>query len=625
MFARGKLRIVVSLLALLAMGRAGGLAQVPDDETRFRWVEGVERLRPREYPNQLSQPTASDHLSMGVASSPSGLAVDFEHYPSSAETRTFMTELEALYPHLVETYEVGHSWQDRTIVGLRLGNEQSGDPELRPALYLDGQHHAREAISQQVVLYTIWHLLSNYGSDPLATYLLDTRTVYAIPSVNVDGNDIFLSDDFSQRRTANPSSSDDDTDEEFDEDPANGMGYGTYAVYRYYFKQEWAAAHPDDPFAPGWVDYYDRRVYLGVFDGEGNKIAQADEDDDGKTNEDPDGGVDPNRNYHFHWELGEDDPRSTVYRGPAPWSEPETGAVQGFVLGRQNIISGLTYHSGADLILHPWAWSDEAELEDILFYELMSRKGTQLTESYGFMGSPHTWAARGLYVAPGTAMDWLYSQGVYAWTPETYGASVIAFTERIDASGSFRVGLSEGVAFNPDPEDILPTVQRWNLFNVYILAATPNVGLTGASADNGLLTLTVANDGFLPVAVDVAIQGEGGHLDTASITYLQASEQFVTLTYPVALGVQTVAVTLTARSLIGTSPGEVEVESVVLGIKSGIGPEEVTVIEGQMADFVDLAGFFADGSWLAPGGWDLAGQYHLGPEVIEEVFFPCVF
>lgn len=199
MFARGKLRIVVSLLALLAVGRESGLAQAPGDETRFRWVEGVERLRPREYPNQLSQVAASYPLSLGVASSPSGLAVDFEHYPSSAETRTFIAQLEAEYPHLVETYEVGHSWQGRTILGLRLGNEQSGDPDVRPALYLDGQHHAREAISQQVVLYTIWHLLSNYGSDLLATYLLDTRTVYAIPSVNVDGNDIFLSDDFSQR------------------------------------------------------------------------------------------------------------------------------------------------------------------------------------------------------------------------------------------------------------------------------------------------------------------------------------------------------------------------------------------------------------------------------------------
>jgi hypothetical protein len=625
MFGRGKLLIVAFLLALLASGRETGLAQAPDDETRFRWVEAVERLRPREYPDHLSRTAGSYPHSLGVASSPSGLAVDFEHYPSAAETRTFIAELEASYPHLVETYEVGHSWQDRSILGLRLGNEQSGDPDARPALYLDGQHHAREAISQQVVLYTIWHLLSNYGTDPLATHLLDTRTVYAIPSVNVDGNDIFLYDDFSQRRTANPSSSDDDEDGDFDEDPANGMGYGTYAVYRFDFDQEWADAHPDDPFAPGWEDHYLGHEYLGAFDDEGNEIAQVDEDEDDSTNEDPDGGVDPNRNYDFHWELGEDVPSSSTYRGPAPWSEVEVGAVRDFVLLHPNIISGLTYHSGADLILHPWSWSDEAKLEDVLMYELLSRKGTQLTESYGFMGSPHAWAARGLYVAPGTAMDWLYSQGIYAWTPEVYAASAIAFAERIDAGGSFRVGLSEGVGSNPGPEDILPTVERWNLFSLYMLAATPNVELSGASADDGLLTLTVANDGFLPVAVDVAALSGGGHVDTASIAYLQASERAVTLTYPSGLGAQTVVVTLTAHSLIGTSPGEVEVESVVLWITGVIGPEKVIVIEGEIADFIDLGGFFEDGSWLASGAWDLEGQYHLGPELIEEVFLPCAY
>jgi hypothetical protein len=621
----GRLSALVVLVSLLMAGAHVGSAQTPEPEHRFRWVESVESLSPREFPDRLSRGSASPVAGVLEVPPVTSLAVDFTHYPSAAETVAFIEGLEALYPHLVETYEVGQSWQGRPILALRLGNELSGDPEARPALYLDGQHHAREAISQQIVLYTIWQLLASYGSDPLATYMLDTRTVYAIPSVNVDGNDIFLSDDFSQRRTANPTSSDDDVDGSFDEDPANGMEYGTYRVYRFDFDQEWADAHPDDPFAPGWDEHDLGYEYLGVFDGAGNEIAQVDEDDDGSTNEDPDGGVDPNRNYDFHWEMGEDDPSSTLYRGPVPWSELEVSAVRGFVLSHEHIISGLTYHSGADLILHPWTWSDEAELEDRLFYELMSRKGTQLTESYGFMGSPHTWAAQGLYIAPGTAMDWLYSQGVYTWTPEAYAASAIAFTERIDSGGSFRVGLSEGVGFNPDPEDILPTVQRWNLFNLYVLAATPNVGLTGAFADDGLLSLTIANDGFLPVAVDVAVQGADGYVDTASVEYLQASEQLLTLTYRPGLGVQTVVVTLTARSLIGTSPGEVEVERVVLGIDSWVGRERVIVLEGQIADFIDVAGFFAEGSWLAPGGWDILGQYHLGPDVIEEVFLPCVF
>jgi hypothetical protein len=99
----------------------------------------------------------------------------------------------------------------------------------------------------------------------------------------------------------------------------------------------------------------------------------------------------------------------------------------------------------------------------------------------------------------------------------------------------------------------------------------------------------------------------------------------VTLTYPLGLGAQTVVVTLTAHSMIGTSPRVVEVESIVLSVAGLVGSEKVTVIEGQIVEFSDLGSFFGDGSWLAPGGWDLAGQYHLGPGVIEEVFLPCVY
>ena len=189
------------LLAALMMGSAHiGSAEDPEPERRFRWVDGVERSSPREVPNRLSRRGASPLAGELAAPPVTNLAVDFAHYPSAAETVTFIEGLEALYPHLVETLEIGESWQGCPIMALRLGNELSGDPDARPSLYIDGQHHAREAISQQVVLYTAWYLLTNYGTDPLSTRLLDTRTVYVVPSVNVDGNEIFLSDDFAQRR-----------------------------------------------------------------------------------------------------------------------------------------------------------------------------------------------------------------------------------------------------------------------------------------------------------------------------------------------------------------------------------------------------------------------------------------
>jgi len=615
------LPITMLLLSSLVGSPAAWASDEPPEEPRFRWVGEVERIFPREFPDRLSGLT--HWLETGpVAASPTGLRVDFAHYPSSAEVVSFVGELEGLYPDLVDTYEVGQSWQGRPIMGLRLGNEATGDPEARPALYLDGQHHAREAISQQIVLYTIWYLLSNYGSDPLVTHLLNTRTVYAVPSVNVDGNDIWLADDFLQRRTANPESSDDDLDNLLDEDPANAMGYGTYLVYRYDFDQEWADSHPDDPFAPGWQGHYLGSEYLGVFDEEGNEIPQLDEDDDGSTNEDPIGGVDANRNYGALWELGDANPASPLYRGPAVWSEPESVAVRDFVLGRPRIVTALSYHSGADLILHPWAWSGDEALPDALLYELLSRKGSQLTEGNGFLGSPHAWSARALYAAPGTTMDWLYAQGICAWTPEAYGASSIVFAERVDASGSFRVAVSVGVGFNPDPSDILQTAERWNRFTMYVLAATPHLGLTAVAADEGLLTLTVGNDGFIPVEVTVSATGAGGGVATETLPYLQAGERQVSVPYPGQPGLQSLSVRLAARSLAGTTNKEVEGQEVMLWIVVRPGPDTVWVAQGLVEEFTDLGSFFGPGGWLAPRVWDTPDVYHLGPPLVHEVFLP---
>ena len=614
---------IVLFVGLLARPQPSKAADGPPVDVQFRWIEELESLSPREFPDRLSrsQPWYQEGPEVAFLS---GLSVDFAHYPTSSEIIAFITELEGLYPHLVESYEISQSWQGRPIMGLRLGNEATGDPDERPALYLDGQHHAREAISQQVVLYTVWQLLADYGVDPLVTHLLNTRTVYAVPSVNVDGNDIWLADDFLQRRTTNPDASDDDVDGFFDEDPANGMGYGTHMLYRYDFEQAWADAHPDDPFVSGWEEHFLGSEYLGVFDGQGNEVPQSDDDDDGPINEDPLGGVDANRNYDAQWDLGDTDPKSPFYRGPSLWSEPGPAAVRDFVLGHEHLVTALSYHSGADMIVHPWAWSAEADLGDAVMYELLSRKGSQLTESNGFLGSPHAWAARGLYAAPGTAMDWLYSQGIYAWTPEAYGASSIVFSERMGTSGSFRVGVSVGVGFNPDPSDIPQTVQRWHRFNTYLLAATPHVLLTGLAVEGGVLGLTLANDGFIPVEIAVTVAGGGGFAASEVIPYLQAGEKLVSIGYPAGSPAQLLSVTVTSRTLTGTISKEIQQERLVLWIEEWGGVHTVVFLQGSVEDFTDLGAYFGEGRWLAPKAWDAAGIYHLGPPLLEETFLPIV-
>lgn len=606
---------VCLLLFSLSRAQAG---PPPHDGRRFRWIEDVEALAPRQVPNQLSRPLPPVRQPLGrrptdVPLPDPSFPVDFAHYPTSTEVVAFLNQLEATYSDLVEVAPAGQSWQGRPILAVRIGNEAMSDPDRRPALYIDGQHHAREAVSAQVVLYFVWYLASQYGSDPLVTRLLDTRTVYAIPSVNPDGNDIFLDSDQRQRKTANPTASDDDGDSLFDEDGREGAGYGAYDVYHFEFDPDWVAQHPDDPFVGSWSSHVVMRTFVGVFDGAGGEVPQTDDDADGQAGEDPPGGVDPNRNYDSHWESGNDDPTTEVYRGTAPFSEPEARAVRDFVLGHANIVAASTFHAGADLLLHPWGWSADADLPDRFWYEMLSRTGSQLTEVNGFRGAPHTWTARGLYAGSGSAMDWLYEQGILAWTPEVYGASSLSFARRITTTNRYTVGLSAGEGFNPPPAEIPLTADRWLRWNLYLLAATPNVGLSGVDVGASTLTMTVANDGLLPLNVEAVVQA-GQVFYTATMAGLSSAEQSWSVPLPHDPLTQTVGITLTARGSAGSQQFEV--------VKLEIAGQTVRVVEGRLESFAALVEKF--GGWWAGRQWDAPGVYHLGPALLREVFLPLV-
>uniref|UniRef100_A0A0A9Z8P4 Carboxypeptidase B n=1 Tax=Lygus hesperus TaxID=30085 RepID=A0A0A9Z8P4_LYGHE len=73
------------------------------------------------------------------------------------------------------------------------------------------------------------------------------------------------------------------------------------------------------------------------------------------------GGVDLNRNFDYVWggPGSSDDPCSTNYRGPYPFSEPEAVAFGRFVLSiAQDLRMYLTLHSAAQAILYPWGYTN---------------------------------------------------------------------------------------------------------------------------------------------------------------------------------------------------------------------------------------------------------------------------
>ncbi|HYG60771.1 MAG TPA: M14 family metallopeptidase, partial [Symbiobacteriaceae bacterium] len=103
------------------------------------------------------------------------------------EITAFLQAWAALYPGLCRLESVGRSVEGREIWSVTLTNFASGEDTVKPAYHINGQHHSGEVTAAATAVYTIHYLLTNYGTDPAVTELLDTRAVYILPRLAVDG------------------------------------------------------------------------------------------------------------------------------------------------------------------------------------------------------------------------------------------------------------------------------------------------------------------------------------------------------------------------------------------------------------------------------------------------------
>lgn len=126
----------------------------------------------------------------------------------------------------------------------------------------------------------------------------------------------------------------------------------------------------------------------------------------------PDGsyGVDLNRNYAYGWaydDLGSSpEPGSSVYRGTAPFSEPETEAVRN-LFQTQRIQAAISYHSYSQLILYPWGYVDQPTEDQLLFQQLAEDMAALIYQVNGRVYQSGQ-AASSLYVTNGDFTDWAY-------------------------------------------------------------------------------------------------------------------------------------------------------------------------------------------------------------------------
>lgn len=129
-------------------------------------------------------------------------------------------------------------------------------------------------------------------------------------------------------------------------------------------------------------------------------------------------GVDLNRNYAYQWggSGSSGDTFSEIYRGPAPFFEPETQAMRDFLLATRPRAL-ITYHNFSQLILYPWGYTSEPAPDQTLLHGQAEAMADRIRTVHGVSYIPEQGSA--LYLASGETTDWLYGEtGVPAFTIE---------------------------------------------------------------------------------------------------------------------------------------------------------------------------------------------------------------
>lgn len=132
-----------------------------------------------------------------------------------------------------------------------------------------------------------------------------------------------------------------------------------------------------------------------------------------RNNGDGSYGVDLNRNYNYHWgydnEGSSPNPSSQIYRGRAPFSEPETQAIRD-LFRQRNYQALISFHNYSQVIIYPWGYTEDPAPEAALLNQIAANMSTRIQSVYGNIYA-YGQAGSSMYLTNGSTTDWSY--GIY--------------------------------------------------------------------------------------------------------------------------------------------------------------------------------------------------------------------
>jgi len=318
--------------------------------------------------------------------------ITFDDFHGYTGTVDYIKKVAKAYPKITKLMEIGKTNMGRAIYVLVITNQKTGttiDAEVKlrnmrkegvknvppgqkhqgkPAQWIDGSMHGNEYTANEVCLYIIDKLVTGYSDNPEIKELIDTKTFYICPITNPDGVYNSVEKGISQRQ--NSMKKDDDGDGKINEDgPEDINGDGLITSFRY-----------KDPNGRYIIDEIDPRLMIRVNQGmetdkdRYNVITEnIDNDGDGKRGEDPERGIDVNRNFPEGWFNDEGFRGGT---GDYPTSSPEAHALAEFFTNHRNILMAQNFHTSGGFTFRPPGTSSPKTMhaKDVAVYDLVMGK-----------------------------------------------------------------------------------------------------------------------------------------------------------------------------------------------------------------------------------------------------------
>jgi len=230
-------------------------------------------------------------------------------------------------------------------------------------------------------------------------------------------------------------------------------------------------------------------------------------------------GVDLNRNYGFNWGIdntgSSNDQFSDVYRGTAPFSEPETQAVRDFCVQHQFKIA-LNYHAFSNLLIIPWGFDNTLTPDDASYRALANK----MTEQNNYV------IGTGLetvgYLVNGDSDDWMYGE-------QTTKPKILSMTPEV-GPGSFGFWPPASAIDGLNKDNLWQNISAAGLLKAYgnVTDLTPtrlenaegtlNFKFQNIGLEAGTFTVNIqsTNEDFLVTSEPITITLD--HLDTANFS-----------------------------------------------------------------------------------------------------------